>query len=69
MNKMHFYCFLPYLHLISQVFSVSSASSVVFSRRPFRNPNLVPRLSVVGVVLLTILTDRSSRKQKYLDYD
>ena len=25
--------------------------------------------AVVGVVLLTILTDRSSLKQKYLDYD
>lgn len=29
----------------------------------------MPRLAVVGVVLLAILTDRSSRKQKYLDYD
>ena len=25
--------------------------------------------AVVGVVLLAMLTDRSSRKQKYLDYD
>ena len=25
--------------------------------------------AVVGVVLLAILADRSSRKQKYLDYD
>ena len=37
--------------------------------RPGRSSNLVPRLAVVGVVLLAILTDRSSRKQKYLDYD
>lgn len=34
-------------------------------RRPFRSSNLVPRLAVVGGVLLAILTDRSSRKQKY----
>ena len=27
------------------------------------------RLAVVGGVLLAILTDRSSLKQKYLDYD
>ena len=38
-------------------------------RRPSRGLNLVPRLAVVGVVLLAILTDCSSRKQKYLDYD
>ena len=37
--------------------------------RPSRSSNLVPRLAVVGVVLLAILTDRSSLKQKYLDYD
>ena len=29
----------------------------------------MPRLAVVGGVLLAILTDRSSLKQKYLDYD
>ena len=33
--------------------------------RPFRSSNLVPRLAVVGGVLLAILTDRSSLKQKY----
>ena len=38
-------------------------------RRPSRGLNLEPRLAVVGGVLLAILTDRSSRKQKYLDYD
>ena len=38
-------------------------------RRPSRGLNLVPRLAVVGGVLLAILADRSSRKQKYLDYD
>ena len=38
-------------------------------RRPVRSSKLVPRLAVVGVVLLAILTDCSSRKQKYLDYD
>ena len=33
--------------------------------RPSRSSNLVPRLAVVGGVLLAILTDRSSLKQKY----
>ena len=37
--------------------------------RPSRSSNLVPRLAVVGSVLLAILTDCSSRKQKYSDYD
>ena len=46
-------------------FSASSAYSVVNPRRPFRSSNLVPRLAVVGGVLLAILTDRSSLKQKY----
>ena len=41
----------------------------MMTRRPFRSSNLVPRLAVVGGVLLAILADRSSRKQKYLDYD
>ena len=44
-------------------------SSVDGHCRPSRGLNLVPRLAVVGGVLLAILTDRSSRKQKYLDYD
>ena len=39
-------------------FSASSASSVVNPCRPSRGSNLVPRLVVVGGVLLTILTDR-----------
>ena len=34
--------------------------------RPFRSSDLVPRLAVVGVVLLTILTDRSSQQTKIL---
>ena len=34
-------------------------------RRPSRSSNLVSRLAVVGVALLAILADRSSRKQKY----
>lgn len=66
---MYFYCFSTLFTSDFTGFSVSSASSVVFSRRPFRSSNLVPRLAVVGVVLLAILTDRSIRKQKYLDYD
>ena len=39
--------------------------------RPSRSSNLVPRLAVVGVALLAILTDRNSHnKTKYLtDYD
>ena len=44
-------------------------SSSSYLRRPSRGLNLVPRHAVVGGVLLAILTDRSSRKQKYLDYD
>ena len=31
--------------------------------RPSRSSNLVPRLAVVGGVLLSILADHSSRKQ------
>ncbi len=45
-----------------------NAYFIVFGR-PSRSSNLVPRLAVVGVVLLAILTDCSSLKQKYLDYD
>lgn len=51
------------------IFLRISASSVVNPRRPSRSLNLVPRLAVVDGVLLAILTDCSSRKQKYLDYD
>ena len=47
---------------------VASASSDDFFRRPSRNSNLVPRLAVVGVALLAILTDRPQLK-KYSDYD
>ena len=38
-------------------------------RRPSRSSNLVPRLCRGGRCATAILTDRSSRKQKYLDYD
>ena len=56
---------------ISLPFSSCSAyiSALSYLRRPSRGLNLVPRHAVVGGVLLAILTDRSSRKQKYLDYD
>lgn len=55
---MHFYCFTTFFTSDFTGFSVSSASSVVFSRRPSRSSNPVPRHSVVGVVLLAILSDR-----------
>ena len=45
-----------------------NAYFIIFGR-PSRSSDLVPRLAVVGVVLLAILADHSSRKQKYLDYD
>lgn len=46
-----------------------NAYFIVFGR-PSRSSNLVPRLAVVGVALLAILTDHSSRKQNTLiDYD
>ena len=48
---MHFYYFSTLFTSDFTGFSVSSASSVVFSRRPFRSSNLVPRLAVVGGVL------------------
>ena len=48
---MHFYCFSTLFTSDFTDFSVSSASSVVFSRHPSRSSNLVPRLSVVGGVL------------------
>ena len=42
----------------------------VFSCRPFRGSNLVPRLAVVGGVLLAILADCKQPKNKNtLDYD
>lgn len=41
-----------------------------FSRRPSRNSNPVPRLAVVGVVLLAILTDcQQPANKNTLDYD
>ena len=55
---MHFYCFLPYLHLILQIFLCLMRLLLFSHCRPFRSSNLVPRLAVVGVVLLAILTDR-----------
>lgn len=57
--------------MFSLPFPSDSADISAYSdpRRPSRDLNLVPRLAVVGGVLLAILTDRSSRKQKYLDYD
>lgn len=55
---MHFYCFSTFFTSDFTGFSVSSTSSVVFSRRPSRSSNLVPRLAVVDGVLLAILADR-----------
>lgn len=46
-----------------------SAYSVVNPRRPSRNSNLVPRLTVVGVVLPLSSRTAAASKQKYLDYD
>ena len=67
---MHFYCFLPYLHLISQIFLRILRILWLILSRPSRNSNLVPRLAVVGVVLLAILTDRQQPANKNtLDYD
>ena len=48
---MYFYCFSTFFTSDFTGFSVSSASSVVFSRRPSRSSNPVPRLAVVGGVL------------------
>lgn len=46
-----------------------NAYFIIFSR-PSRSSNLAPCLAVVGVALLAILTDHSSRKQNTLiDYD
>lgn len=41
-----------------------NAYFIIFSR-PVRSSNLVPRLAVVGGVLLAILADRSSQQTKY----
>ena len=57
------FIYLPFSAIFSVYFFV------ILPCRPSRSSNLVPRLAVVGGVLLAILTDRSSRKQKYLDYD
>ena len=56
---------------LSFSFSLSlSFSFSFFSRRPSRNSNLVPRLAVVGVVLLAILADRQQPANKNtVDYD
>ena len=50
-------------------FSASSASSVVNPRRPSRNSNLVPRLAVVGGVLLLSSRTAAAANKNTLDYD
>ena len=66
---MHFYCFSTLFTSDFTDFSVSSASSVVFSLSPIQElePGATPCRG--GRYAAAILTDRSSRKQKYLDYD
>ena len=61
---MHFYYFLPFLSSDFHRFFCAFLR-ILWSilRRPSRSSNLVPRLAVVGVVLLAILTDHSSLKQ------
>ena len=66
---MYFYYFLcnfPSGFTAFTFFSASYVSSVGSLGRPSRSSNLVPRLAVVGGVLLAILADCSSRKQKIL---
>ena len=54
---------LPFSVRFSGYFCVILPSSPIQGLEPGATP------AVVGGVLLAILTDRSSRKQKYLDYD
>ena len=66
-HKLYINVYFIYFFAFSSYSADISASS--YHCRPSRSLNLVPRRAVVGVVLLAILSDRSSRKQKYLDYD
>ena len=54
---------LPFYVRFSGYFCIILPSSLIQGLEPGATP------AVVGGVLLAILTDRSSRKQKYLDYD
>lgn len=65
---MHFYCFSTLFTSDFTDFSVSSASSVVFSS-PIQELETGATPCRGGRCAAAILTDRSSRKQKYLDYD
>ena len=66
---MHFYCFSTLFTSDFTDFSSHSAYSVVNSSSPIQElePGATPCRG--GRCAATILTDRSSRKQKYLDYD
>ena len=58
-----FLCIFPSDSTEGTVFFAPSVSSVV-SRRPCRSSDLLPRLAVVGVALLAILTDRQQPENK-----
>ena len=66
---MPFYCFSTLFTSDFTDFSARSASSVVFSLSPIQElePGATPYRG--GRCAAAILTDRNSRKQKYLDYD
>ena len=57
------FIYLPFSAIFSGYSCVILPSSPIQGLEPGATP------AVVGGVLLAILTDRSSRKQKYLDYD
>ena len=61
--NVYFIYFFAFFVMFSVYFCIILPSSPIQGLEPGATP------AVVGGVLLAILTDRSSRKQKYLDYD
>lgn len=66
-HKLYINVYFIYFFAFSVIFS--GYFCVLWPLSPIQElePGATP--AVVGGVLLAILTDRSSRKQKYLDYD
>ena len=61
--NVYFIYFFAFSAILIGYFCIILPSSPIQGLEPGATP------AVVGGVLLAILTDRSSRKQKYLDYD
>ena len=70
MNVFVFVFVIVFVTVIVFVFVIVIVFVFVSPCRPSRSSNLVPRLAVVGVVLLAILSDRQQPANKNtVDYD